>query len=145
MGRPASKVEIEDGFRDPLLNIDKIQKLSALPAVKTRRRRSWVISFMSMVPAGWAGSPTTIVWVVARRARPQTRTLPRRSRGPEERREMLHHDVAVQCDTEAHSATLGARSDFSCRREQGASVQGATDHSVTRYRLEATPQREFIA
>ena len=56
---------------------------------------------------------------------------------------MLHHDVAVQCDTEAHSATLGARSDFSCRREQGASVQGATDHSVTRYRLEATPQREF--
>ena len=36
---------------------------------------------------------------------------------------MLHHDVAVQCDAEAHSATLGARSDFSCRREQGAACR----------------------
>jgi hypothetical protein len=52
MGRPASKVEIEDGFRDPLLNIDKTQKISAMPAMKARRRRSWGISFLSMVQPG---------------------------------------------------------------------------------------------
>ena len=64
--RGREDAEVEHGRRRAFLRIDEIERLSAMPAVKARRRWSRGINCTSIVPAGCAGSPTAMVLVMAR-------------------------------------------------------------------------------